>query len=237
MNKPEEEYITYVVVGQPREDLIQNSKRVKIMNTPEEERITYIEVEPAKAGSIQGIDKSQSASSDIGGSGNLNKVRDILFGTQMRDFEKRFNRLEERLVKECANLRDDTKKRLESLEMYIKQEVDGLNERLKTERSERDEAVKKLAEEHKNKTTSLEKKIAQLDEQTTQKQRVLRQQILEQSKSLDDEMRQKSEAILSMFEREVKEIRTDKTDRSTLAALFTQLAMQLNNEFEITINE
>src|SRR5437868_2442425 len=29
-----------------------------------------------------------------GGAGNVDKIRDILFGTQMRDYESRFNRLE-----------------------------------------------------------------------------------------------------------------------------------------------
>ena len=44
--------------------------------------------------------------------GNLDKVRDLLFGGQMRDFDRRFARLEERLIKETADLNDDVRKRL-----------------------------------------------------------------------------------------------------------------------------
>ena len=84
---------------------------------------------------------------------------------------------------------------------------------------------------------SLEKKIGQLDDQSNQRQRELRQQILDQSKNLDDDMRQKYESILSVIDREVQELRSDKTDRSTLAALLTQVAMQLNNEFEMPKNQ
>lgn len=200
------------------------------MNAPEnEEYITYMTVEQPKT-SIQGLNNSQLLSGDVPGSGNLDKVRDILFGTQMRDYEKRFNRLEERLVKECANLRDETRKRLDSLEMYIKQEVESLTERLKKQQAEQDEAVKELAQEHKDTTKSLEKKIGQLDEQATKSDRDLRQQILNQSKSLDDEIRQKYEEILAVLEREAKQLRTDKTDRSTLATLFAELAMRMNTE-------
>ena len=288
MNKPDEENITYVMVEQPNVNLMQNSKKIKLMNLPEQENITYVAVEPAKVGVAQGTSKSQLAIGEIGGSGNLDKVRDLLFGTQVRDFEKRFNRLEERLVKECANLRDDTlkcldsietyvqkefeslteglkteqterdgavqelaqnfkdttkslenetKKRLESVQTYSQTEVLSLNDRLKNEQSERGEALKELVQNIKDVTKSLEKKITQLDEQTTQKQRELRQQILDQSKSLDDDLRQKHESILSFVEQEVQEISNDKTDRSTLAALFTQLALQLNNDFEISGNE
>lgn len=237
MNTPEEEYITYVVVEQQDKNSTPNQKKVKIMNTPDEEHITYIAVEPAKAGAIQGMNKPQLSSSDMGGSANLEKVRDLLFGNQVRDFDKRFNRLEERLSKECVNLREDTKKRLDSLETYFKQEVESLTDGLRGEQSTRDESLKELAQNLQDTTKTLEKKIAQLDEQTNQKQREIRQQILDQSKRLDDEIRQKYETLLSVVERETQELRIDKTDRSTLSALFTQLAMQLNSEFEMPRNE
>ena len=51
---------------------------------------------------------------------SIDKVRDILFGGQMRDVERRFARLEERLVKETTDLRDDVRKRLDTLERYMR---------------------------------------------------------------------------------------------------------------------
>lgn len=237
MNNSEDEYITYVVVEQQNTDQVATQKQVKIMNNPEDDRISYIAVEPSKANLLQGLSKSQLNGADLTGGGNLDKVRDILFGGQMRDYEKRFNRLEDRLIKECSSIREDIKKRLDSLEMYIKQEVEVLNEGLKAEQSQRDETTREIAQELKDTTKSLEKRIGQLDEQSNQKQRELRQQILEQSKSLDDDMRQKYESILAVIEREVQELRSDKTDRSTLAALLTQVAMRLNNEFDVPNNQ
>jgi len=38
-----------------------------------------------------------------GGAGNVDKIRDILFGSQMRDYESRFARLEETLIKETLD--------------------------------------------------------------------------------------------------------------------------------------
>lgn len=206
------------------------------MNTPEDETVTYVMVESQKAGQNQSGNKAQLAVADAAGSGNLDKVRDILFGNQVREQEKRFTRLEERLVKECTNLRDETKERLESLEMYIQKEVESLTARLKTEQAERDTAVQELAQEIKDITKSLEKKIAQLEEQSTQSQRDLRQQILDQSKSLSDVIRQKYEEASAALEREAQELRIDKTDRSTLASLFTEMAMRLNQDFHIPGN-
>lgn len=58
----------------------------------------------------------------------------------------------------------------------------------------------------------------------------MRQQILNQSKSLSDEIQQKIADILAVLERENQELRTDKANRSTLSALFAEIAMRLRND-------
>ena len=201
------------------------------MNTPDE-NITYITVEPIKEDFTQGMNmnRPQLSGSDFGASGNLDKVRDILFGSQMQEYEKRFNRLEERLGNECAILRDDTKKRLDSIETYIKQEIESLAETVKKQQTAQDEALKELAQEQKTQTTSLNQKISQIDEETNRSASNLRQQILEQSKNLDYEIKQKFTEILAVLERETQELRTDKANRSTLSALFAEIAIRLRNE-------
>ena len=66
---------------------------------------------------------------------NVDKIRDILFGSQMRDYDKRFARVEERLVKDAAALREEIKKRIDGLESFVHQEVESLGQRLKNERT------------------------------------------------------------------------------------------------------
>jgi hypothetical protein len=165
--------------------------------------------------------------------GNIDKIRDILFGGQMRDYERRFSRLEERLVKESADLRDDTRRRFDALETFIKQELEALGERLQTEQRTRDESVQDLSRALKDTGQGLERKLAQFDEQTTRNHRDLRQQILDQSKSLSEEMRQKRDELTALIEREVAALGNDKTDRAALAALFSEVALRLTNEFKI----
>lgn len=200
------------------------------MNTPDE-NITYITVEPIKEDLSQGRNMNRSLSgSDIGGSGNLEKVREILFGAQIQEYEKRFTRLEERLGKECAILRDDTRKRLDSLEMYIKQEIESLAETVKKQQVAQSEALKELEQENKNQTVSLNHKISEFDQQASRSASDLRQQILEQSKNLDDELRQKFADMLAVIERETQELRTDKANRSTLSNMFAEIAIRLRSE-------
>ncbi len=188
--------------------------------------------EPAD-GRAELSDKQRADDADLSGGGNIDKIRDILFGVQMRDYEKRFARLEERLIKEAGDLRDDTKKRFDALELYIKQEFESLTQRLIAEQHTRGEAVETLSLGITDTARAFEKKAAQMEDQSAKSKSELRQQILDQSKSLNDEIRQKYEQLTAALQREAADLRTDKTDRSALAALFTEVAMRLNNDFKI----
>ena len=192
------------------------------------EYITPNHSAPAQGVSIPDINKSQFNDTSFSEINSLDKVRDILFGNQMREVDKKIFRLEERLVKECSDLRQDTRKRFDSLESYIKTEVESLGKQLKNEQIKSDDVVKRIIDDHKNITSSIEKKLVESDEITTNNQREMREQILNQSKNLHDDIRQKYEEILATLERESEELRHNKTDRSTLANLFTELAIRLN---------
>ena len=77
--------------------------------------------------------KIPNASGKEGAEGaNVDKIRDILFGSQMRDYEKRFARLEDNVTKAVEHLREDLAKRLDTLSGFVQQEVDSLSQRLKT---------------------------------------------------------------------------------------------------------
>ena len=165
--------------------------------------------------------------------GNIDKIRDILFGAHSREMEKRMARLEERLTKEAAAIQEDVRKQLASLETYVKKEVDALSDRLKNEQAERSAGIRDLVNDLKESSKTVDKKVAQLDELVAKSQRELRQQILDQSKTLSDAIKQKSELIMSTVEGHVQELRTEKTDRTSLADLFTEISVRLKNNFKL----
>lgn len=166
-------------------------------------------------------------------SGNIDKIRDILFGANMRDYDARFARLEEALMKEAAELRESTRRRFETLENYVKKEVDALQARLKTEREERSDVSSQHSRELKEAGESLSKKIRDLDDHTASAASDLRQDILNHSRNLMDELRARHEEIALVLERRFHELHHSKTDRAALASLLTEVAMRLNDEFRI----
>lgn len=188
------------------------------------------EDDTAAGGTLPGADQ-------LAGGASIDKVRDILFGVQMREYDKRFARLEERLVKETADLKDDVRKRMAALEQFVKQEVDALGERLSAEHGERVDEARDLGQQLREASRAFEKKTAAMDDQSARAQRELRQQLLEQHQRLTEEIQQRHQELLQALSRDAAELRDEKADRAALASLFTEMAMRLGNQFRLPTTE
>jgi len=149
----------------------------------------------------------KKAHNEMNDMGNIDKVRDILFGSQVKDIEKRMNRLKDDLTNGISTLRDETMNKFESLENYMKKELDDLTDQLTSQQDKLNKSVREL-----------------------------RQEILDQSNKLTDEIRKKTEETVNLVEQRTNELREDKVDRTTLAELFSEMAVRLSDDLASKIN-
>ncbi len=182
----------------------------------------------ANAGSSQSA-KNNDASAQSGGVENVDKIRDILFGNQMRDYERKFTRLEERIMKEVTRLREESDKRFDDLETYLNKEVESISVRLNNEQKARSESEKLLGDEMSKSFKVLEQKLTDMDNQFSDTTRELRQQILDQSKILSAEIGKKYDETNQTLERSAEELREEKMDRTALSSLLTELAIRISD--------
>jgi hypothetical protein len=166
--------------------------------------------------------------------GNIDKIRDILFGSNMRDYEQRFARLEEALKKESGDLRETTRRHLEALEAFVHKELAALEVRLNAERDERSESHSRLAAELSAATAGIHRKIGEAENHEAQAKREIRNDLLQQSKELSDSIRSKGEELSALMERRTQELHHAKTDRAALASLFSEMALRLTDQFKVT---
>lgn len=168
-----------------------------------------------------------------GGAGNEDKIRDILFGTQMRDYESRFARLEEALIKETVEIRDTNRRRFDQVDGYIKKEIEALQSRIKSECDDRSDTAGRQSRELKELGESLGRRLRDLDDRASGAERSLRDDLMQQAKNLTEEARARHDEITSLLERHFQELREGKTDRKALGALFHEVSLRLNDEFTI----
>ncbi len=164
---------------------------------------------------------------------NVDQIRDIIFGAQMRDYEKRFSRIEERVLDEANLLRSEASSRLDALESYIKQEISSVLDQLSLERGEREDDTRHVSDALSKHARDAEKKLTQVQSKMNQGQSELRESLLNQSKSLSQEIQIVRDTLSGSMDRSTQELRNDKTDRKALADMFTELGMRLNDDFHL----
>lgn len=179
------------------------------------------------------VSEQARANGAVDESQNVDRIRDILFGPQMRDYDSRFQRLEERLGFEINNIRWDLQKRLDSLEAFARGETESLGHRLTNEQAERAQALERLGRDLAETARHFEERITNLDGQWAKEIRDLRQQLLEQSKSLSGEIKDKHDQLKAGLDHEAEHIRKAMAGREALAEMFGELSLRLKNEFHL----
>lgn len=158
----------------------------------------------------------------------LSEIRDILFGNNMSEYEKRFQNLEERVANESKRLQEETRKQISTLEKYTKDEIESLISQLKQEQNDRKSAIKKLDAE----IEEFRVEFNNTREETNRALRETRAQLLDQSREFNEELQKQIADIRQLVNGHVEQLQNTKTDRSALAVLLNDMAMKLSGETE-----
>lgn len=176
--------------------------------------------------------QNQSDPSDELG-GNVDQIRQILFGGQMRDYEKRFVEMEKRLLKSIEQLANNFEKRVDRLDAYSKREVGKLTDQLKAERKTRAEDGTELSNEIDNLGQQVESWFAEVEEQMESESRQLRASLKAQGDELLEEIQDTSKQVSSSLQGETQELAEAKLGREDLAALLSEVALRLKKDFKL----
>ena len=79
---------------------------------------------------------------------SVDKIRDLLFGNQMQDYDRRFSNLEERFLQRFKEIESETSRNLGAFESNAKKHVDSLAGQLREEKDQRADADKEIRKSH-----------------------------------------------------------------------------------------
>lgn len=141
----------------------------------------------------------------------VDKVRDILFGAQREEYDRRFNRLEELLVKSISDLNNDNTKKLSAL------------------RDEYDKRFARLEE-------LLVKNISNLTDDTAKKLSILRSEYDKRLVSMEEllvknieDLSNYTENKLIILKNDIQLLDNGKVDKAAVSKLLEEL-LKINNE-------
>jgi hypothetical protein len=160
----------------------------------------------------------------------VDKIRDLLFGHQMQDYDRRFSLLEERFMQRFKELESETSRNLGAFESNGKKQVDSLANQLREEKDQRADADREIERVLREQNQAQDKRIRSLSEQLSQLDRDMADRLTRESQSFHEELKQKNADIRQAVENMFAELSNVKTDRTLLASLFVEVAKCLNQD-------
>jgi chromosome segregation ATPase len=160
----------------------------------------------------------------------VDKIRDLLFGNQMQDYDRRFSKLEERLHQRFKEIETDTARNLSAFEANSKKQIDSVANQLREEKDTRSDADKEMERTLREQNQSLEKRLRSLSDQLNQLERDMADRLTQEAQALRDEIKRRNEDTQHTLEKMFAELGNVKTDRNLLAGLFVEVAKCLNQD-------
>jgi vacuolar-type H+-ATPase subunit I/STV1 len=168
-----------------------------------------------------------AAGTDVVG---VDKIRDLLFGNQMQDYDRRFSKLEERFLARFKEIESETARNLSAHDTNAKKQVDSLASQLREEKDTRADADKEIERSLREQNQVLEKRLRTLSDQVSQLERDFADRLSRETQSLHEEIKRRNEDIHHTMEKMFSELSNVKTDRNLLAGLFVEVAKCLNQD-------
>jgi DNA anti-recombination protein RmuC len=160
----------------------------------------------------------------------VDKIRELLFGNQMQDYDRRFAVLEERFQQRLRDVEGESSRTLGSLESSIKKQLESIAGQVRQEQELRAEAVNELGQGLRELIQGFEKRLGQVTDRLASVEREFTERIGHESQALRDEVRRRNEDTRATLERMFHELSNVKTDRNLLAGLFVEIARCLNQD-------
>ena len=158
---------------------------------------------------------------------NVDQIRDLIFGNQIKDFEAQFNQLndtlkvmEEKMTKAFnashTKLQKETERSLEVLE----KKIDNLSNSTQRERT-------KLKELIDNTDENLHEQLTNQKDEFTTKLKIMKENVVDDNKKMAENMDAMQKEIQVTLEKSLAGLSDDKLSRDAMAQMFLDVAMKI----------
>jgi uncharacterized phage infection (PIP) family protein YhgE len=166
--------------------------------------------------------------------GNIDQIRDLLFGHKVREYEQRFEGCEERLQKlesEVSNFQSEMRDRVtqvqENLSAEIRSAVDSLEKKLKYLSLTTHEETSKLQQEIILVEQKNSQQINSLQKTITEKTSSLKEELSQTRDQLEDEVQTLKNQVFAELNKELSNLKEGKVSRVDLAEILFEICLKI----------
>lgn len=166
--------------------------------------------------------------------GNIDQIRDLLFGNKIREYDNRFQECEEninKLTKELSLFETETREHLDqlqdSLTTEIRSAVNSLEKKLKYLSMTTEERTNQLEKEINLTAKNSSQEIESLQTSLTAETTFLKNDLAQTRDKLEKSMKSLREQVLETIEKELLILKDKKVSRADLADLLFELCVKI----------
>jgi hypothetical protein len=154
---------------------------------------------------------------------NISKIRDILFGNNLTELERRLQKTEETVRQQFQNTDSKLNEHIDKTKLKIDDTFEKIAGRLEEEKNRHETGISALQEE----IQQLKSIVNAFKDEVAREQFAMKKIFEEQLNQLSKQQKQVSENMQTQLLERIEELRGSKVERSALAVLLSDIAMQL----------
>lgn len=166
--------------------------------------------------------------------GNVDRIRDLLFGDELKEYQERFDNCERqlgRLESQFTQFQREISDRLDRLQSdmstEIRSSVDSLEKKLKYISSNNQEEIDKLDRELKSKIEYNASSINSLDRDFETKTGFLENELTKTRQTLEEDVGELRERVFAELEQRFADLKEAKISRTELAEFLFELCFKV----------
>ena len=159
--------------------------------------------------------------------GNIDQIRDIIFGSQLRDFETRFDKLESDLSMLQQEIEDRTEQVKTVLSTEMRAAVEALEKKFKNLNLNTQEETADIRQQIDRVNRKFSNSLEALDEAIDKQSNSIRDELSQTRDRLQEDVRSLKNQVFEELTRRFSVLRDEKVARDDMAEILFELGMRL----------
>lgn len=159
--------------------------------------------------------------------GNIDQIRDIIFGVQLREYNNRLDKLESDLLLLQQEVRDRLEQVKTSFSADLKKSMESLEKKLKSSQANAQEESADLRQQLDRLNKKLTGSIEALDESVDAQTHSIREEMTQTRDRLQEDVSALRDLVLEELERRFGQLRDMKVAKDDMAEILLEFGMRL----------
>ncbi|MBW4616419.1 MAG: DUF1664 domain-containing protein [Desmonostoc vinosum HA7617-LM4] len=159
--------------------------------------------------------------------GNIDQIRDIIFGAQLREYDNRFNKLETDIARTQQEMRSHVEQLKASFSSELKAAVESIEKKLKLLSLSTQEETADLSQQIDRVNRKFSSTVQSLDEELDKQTSSIRDEISQNKNQTQEDITALRDLILEELDRRFSELTEAKVSKNDIAETLFALGMRL----------